>query len=157
MPSTGSATRIIYQQHNHNSATIIINYVHEYQYMIMHVFKHYFGRNCATLVVDLTAWVFLLELGHIIFGGSDKNNNPITTIKASFSVNSYWMQHNRTTEDGQPHKRWVLGLVDTYHTPALGYMEIAQQRDTATLLSIRHSGTHSSRNNHLFRWLECIP
>jgi len=28
---------------------------------------------------------------------------------------------------------WVLGMVDTSHNPALGYMEIVQQRDAGTL------------------------
>ena len=31
---------------------------------------------------------------------------------------------------------WVFGLVDTSHSPALGYMEIVQTRDAATLLPI---------------------
>uniref|UniRef100_A0A1X7UFG7 ISXO2-like transposase domain-containing protein n=1 Tax=Amphimedon queenslandica TaxID=400682 RepID=A0A1X7UFG7_AMPQE len=31
---------------------------------------------------------------------------------------------------------WVVGLVNTSHTPALGYMQDVQSRDTATLLPI---------------------
>jgi len=33
----------------------------------------------------------------------------------------------------------VLGMVDTSYSPALGYMEIVQQRDAATLLPIINS------------------
>jgi len=31
---------------------------------------------------------------------------------------------------------WVYGLVDVSHSPALGYLEVVQQRDEATLLPI---------------------
>lgn len=31
---------------------------------------------------------------------------------------------------------WVFGMVDTSHIPALGYMEVVDQRDAATLLPI---------------------
>ena len=31
---------------------------------------------------------------------------------------------------------WVFGIVDTSQTPALGYMEVVQTRDAATLLPI---------------------
>jgi len=31
---------------------------------------------------------------------------------------------------------WVFGMVDTTHRPALGYMEIVQRRNAATLLPI---------------------
>ena len=33
-------------------------------------------------------------------------------------------------------EQWVFGLVDTSHEPALGYMELVQRRDAATLLPI---------------------
>ncbi len=50
---------------------------------------------------------------------------------------------------------WVFGLVDTSHTPALGYVQIVQCLDAATLLLIIqqhvHSGTiiHSDQTNIL--------
>ena len=31
---------------------------------------------------------------------------------------------------------WVFGMVDTYHVPAIGYMEIVDSRDAATLFPI---------------------
>ena len=31
---------------------------------------------------------------------------------------------------------WVFGMVDVTHIPAIGYMEIVDQRDAATLLPI---------------------
>ena len=34
---------------------------------------------------------------------------------------------------------WVFGIVDTSHSPAVGYMEVVQCRDAATLLPIIQS------------------
>ena len=31
---------------------------------------------------------------------------------------------------------WVFGMVNTSHIPSLGYMEVVDQRDAATLLPI---------------------
>jgi len=31
---------------------------------------------------------------------------------------------------------WVFGMVDTNHVPAIGYMEIVEQRDATTLIPI---------------------
>ena len=36
---------------------------------------------------------------------------------------------------------WVFGMADTSHTPALGYMELVNQRDAATLLPIIQAHT----------------
>ena len=36
---------------------------------------------------------------------------------------------------------WVFGMVDTSHTPALGYMQIVSSRDATTLLPIIQSHT----------------
>ena len=38
---------------------------------------------------------------------------------------------------------WVFGMVDISHVPALGYMEIVDQRDAATLLPIISNHVHS--------------
>lgn len=37
---------------------------------------------------------------------------------------------------------WVFGMVDTTHVPAIGYMEIVDNRDAATLYSIIQAHTH---------------
>ena len=46
----------------------------------------------------------------------------------------------------------MFGIVDTYHTPALGYMEIVQQRDAATLLPIIQAHVASGSIVHSDQW-----
>ena len=47
---------------------------------------------------------------------------------------------------------WVFGLVDTSHTPALGYMELVQRRDAATLLPIITAHTAPGTIIHSDEW-----
>ena len=47
---------------------------------------------------------------------------------------------------------WVFGLVDTSHTPALGYMQIVPQRDAATLLPIVQAHTLPGTIIHSDEW-----
>ena len=47
---------------------------------------------------------------------------------------------------------WVFGLVDTSHAPALGYMEIVQTRDAATLLPIIQQHVHLGTIIHSDEW-----
>ena len=47
---------------------------------------------------------------------------------------------------------WVFGLVDTSHTPALGYMEIVSQRDAATLLPIIQAHVAPGTIIHSDQW-----
>ena len=47
---------------------------------------------------------------------------------------------------------WVFGLVDTSHTPALGYMELVRRRDAATLLPIITAHTAPGTIIHSDEW-----
>ena len=47
---------------------------------------------------------------------------------------------------------WVFGLVDTSHTPALGYMEVVRRRDAATLLPIITAHTAPASVIHSDQW-----
>ena len=47
---------------------------------------------------------------------------------------------------------WVFGLVDTSCTPALGYMEVVQRRDAATLLPIIQAHTRPETIIHSDEW-----
>ena len=47
---------------------------------------------------------------------------------------------------------WVFGLVDTSHTPALGYMQVVQTRDAATLLPIIRAHVASGSVVHSDQW-----
>ena len=47
---------------------------------------------------------------------------------------------------------WVFGLEDTSHTPALGYVQIVQCRDAATLLPIIQKHVHSGTEIHSDQW-----
>ena len=47
---------------------------------------------------------------------------------------------------------WVFGLVDTSHTPALGYMEVVQSRDAATLLPINQAHVAPGTVVHTDQW-----
>ena len=49
-------------------------------------------------------------------------------------------------------EEWVFGLVDTSHTPALGYMEIVQQQDATTLLPIIQAHTAPGTIIHSDEW-----
>ena len=47
---------------------------------------------------------------------------------------------------------WVFGLVDTAQSPALGYMEVVQRRDAATLLPIIAAHTAPGTIIHSDKW-----
>ena len=47
---------------------------------------------------------------------------------------------------------WVFGLVDTSHSPALGYMEVVPRRDAATLLPIITAHTAQGTIIHSDEW-----
>ena len=47
---------------------------------------------------------------------------------------------------------WVFGMVDTSHTPGLGYMEIVPRRDAATLLPIIQAHTAPNTIIHSDQW-----
>lgn len=47
---------------------------------------------------------------------------------------------------------WVFGLVDTSHTPALGYMEVVSRRDAATLLPIIQAHVAPGTVVHSDQW-----
>ena len=47
---------------------------------------------------------------------------------------------------------WILGLVDTSHPPALGYMQVVHQRDAATLLPIVQAHTLPGTIIHSDDW-----
>ena len=47
---------------------------------------------------------------------------------------------------------WVFGIVDTSYQPALGYMEIVQRRDAATLLPIIQAHTAPGSIVHSDDW-----
>ena len=47
---------------------------------------------------------------------------------------------------------WVFGMVDISHTPALGYMQVVNQRDAATLLPIIQQHTKPSTEVHSDEW-----
>ena len=70
---------------------------------------------------------------------------------------SYWeiiissfQQHHRGR--GPQQDAWVLGLVDTQYTPALGYMELVQTRDAAPLLPIIQAHTAPGTKIHSDQW-----
>ena len=47
---------------------------------------------------------------------------------------------------------WVFGMVDISHTPALGYVEMVDQRDAATLLPIIRRHTNPNTEIHSDQW-----
>ena len=63
---------------------------------------------------------------------------------------SYTLQnhHGRATAN----EVWMFGLVDTSCTPALGYMEVVQWRDAATLLPIIQVHTRPGTIIHSDEW-----
>ena len=65
------------------------------------------------------------------------------------SINLIW-QHHR----GRPptSEVWVFGMVDTSHTPALGYMEIIPDKSAATLLPIIQAHTAPGTTIHSDEW-----
>ena len=53
-------------------------------------------------------------------------------------INESLFSHKCKAHRGRPLKEdvWVFGIVDTFHTPALGYMRVVLRRDARTLLLI---------------------
>ena len=47
---------------------------------------------------------------------------------------------------------WVLRMVDTSHTPALGYMEIVPRRNAATLVAVIQAHVRSGTIMHTDEW-----
>lgn len=62
--------------------------------------------------------------------------------------------HKVKAHRGHPPRKevWVFGIVDTTHEPALGYMEIVQRRDAATLLPIIQAHVCGSAVVHSDEW-----
>ena len=48
---------------------------------------------------------------------------------------------------------WVFGMVDVSYSPALGYMEIVNQRNAATLLPIIQSHVNPGTTVHSDQWV----
>ena len=60
------------------------------------------------------------------------------------------LKHHRGRPTTQ--KAWVFGMVDTSHQPALGYMELVQRRDAATLLPIIQAHASNGTIIHSDQW-----
>ena len=50
------------------------------------------------------------------------------------------------------HEKWVFGMVDVSQQPAMGYMEIVQQRDAPTLLPIIQAHARAGIIIHSDQW-----
>ena len=59
-------------------------------------------------------------------------------------------QHHRGR--GPRQDAWVFGIVDTSHTPALGFMQLVQTRDAATLLPIIRNHVAPGTIVHSDQW-----
>jgi transposase-like protein len=62
---------------------------------------------------------------------------------------SFYQYHRGRRADIE---RWVFGMVDTSHTPALGYMQLVDRRDTGTLLPIVRAHTAPGTIVHSDEW-----
>ncbi len=65
-------------------------------------------------------------------------------------INNVRIQHHRGRATSN--EVWVFGLVDTSHTPALGYMEIVERRDAQTLLPIIQAHVAPGTEVHSDEW-----
>jgi len=83
----------------------------------------------------------------IILGGLQNN---VQVDESLFCHKGSKSQNNRGRRAQQ--EIWVLGMVDTSYSPALGYMEIVQQRDAATLLPIINSHVAPGTVVHTDEW-----
>jgi len=65
------------------------------------------------------------------------HNRKVGTNHFSFPYTSFYpVQNGRGRRP--PQKQWVFGMVDTFSTPALGYMELVQDRTAATIIIAAH-------------------
>ena len=60
------------------------------------------------------------------------------------------LQYHRGTR--ADYEQWVFGMVDTAHTPSLGYMQLVDTRDAATLLPIIRAHTAPGTIIHSDEW-----
>ena len=65
-----------------------------------------------------------------------------------FNFSSLQYHRGRATQN----EIWVFGMVDTSHTPALGYMEIVPDRTAATLLPIIQAHLQPGTTVHSDQW-----
>ena len=74
----------------------------------------------------------------------------ISHCRGVHNYNLLLLQHHRGR--GPRQDAWVFGLVDTSHTPALGYMEVVQTRDARTLLPIIQAHVAPGTVVHSDQW-----
>ena len=78
--------------------------------------------------------MLLCRLMSLNFGTSQRYIHS-NLLNIHFKLNKSFVYSARPWQRTSP-RYVVLGLVDTSHTPALGYMEVDQSRDAVTLLPI---------------------
>ena len=70
--------------------------------------------------------------------------------KENLLCHEHFFQHHRGRATN--HEVWVFGMVDVSHTPALGYMQIVQDRTAATLLPIIQAHLAGGTIVHSDQW-----
>ena len=83
-----------------------------------------------------------------IYDGKFKKKTLLYYVVINITVHDTQYQRGQRTQQEQ----WVFGMVDTSYQPALGYMEVVQQRDAATLLPIIQAHTAPGTIIHSDEW-----
>ena len=92
----------------------------------------------------------IVQVDESLFRHKPKASEYLASCIEQKLENCVHLQNNRGRRPHDP--IWVFRLVDTSHTPGLGYMEIVQQRDAATLLPIINSHVAPGTVIHTDEW-----
>ena len=79
-----------------------------------------------------------------------KLGGPGMTVQIDESLFKHKRKYHRGT--GPQTEKWVFGIVDISHQPALGYMELVDRRDAATLLPIIQNHVLPGSTIHSDEW-----
>ena len=88
----------------------------------------------------------LINLGNIELGG------PGSIVQIDESLFNHKPKYHRGRGVSAAREQWVFGMVDCSVKPAIGYMELVDKRDAATLLPLVQQHTKPGTTVHSDQW-----
>ena len=110
-------------------------------------------KECSTKTA-IDVFNFLREVcsQHLIALGDIQLGGPGAVVQIDESLFNHKPKYQRGRRPPAHREQWVFGLVDCTTTPAVGYMELVDKRDAATLLPIISRHTKPGTIVHSDQW-----